>query len=455
MLRNIGSVGNVAPANPAQIEVHSGRPLVIRLITALLQEAQQHGRRRFALHNVQRAGVQNAQADGGRVQHHIHRARRVALADLVVGDGIDLHGGVSTAIPGQHPDDVGLLIAQLRGLEIQLIGGLGIAVALFHGLAVQRDPDLIGVDHTGPQLSIGTGDHRQGESLGGHVQAGPVQIGDDGGWIVPHRRVGIVRKIRVIAHPVLNKPQEGLSIIERQHKEVICVEIQLCLVVLVILRSKQQSVPGVGLIFQPDTDMQIALTQGIGHKGQLAVGQFCLGELLGFQRRINAGGIILITAAAVVAAAAAVVPVISSGSSAMIAGILGTTLVVIRIGATLVLAGVLHGLIRGSCGVLFVLALCWVRRRLGLVRLVRVRRLLRRVLGRIGILHALAGRCRLSILFSGVLSAGTAGALQRFRLKLLRLTADGIVRPCPPGGNQGSTDPCNQHNDQQNTDGAI
>ena len=49
----------------------------------------------------------------------------------------------------------------------------------------------------------------------------------------------------------------------------------------------------------------------------------------------------------------------------------------------------------------------------------------------------------------------TAGALQQFCLKLLRLTADGIVRPCPPGGNQGSTDPCNQHNDQQNTDGSI
>ena len=72
MLRDIGTVGNVAPANPAQIEVHSGGPLVIRLITALLQEAQQHGRRRFALHDVQRTGIQNAQADGGRIQHHIH-----------------------------------------------------------------------------------------------------------------------------------------------------------------------------------------------------------------------------------------------------------------------------------------------------------------------------------------------------------------------------------------------
>ena len=329
MLRDIGSVGNVAPANPAQIEVHGSRPLVIRLITALLQEAQQHGRRRFALHDVQRSGIQNAQADGSRVQHHIHRARRVALADLVVGDGIDLHGGVSVSVPGQHPDDVGLLIAQLRGLEIQLIGGLGIAVALFHGLAVQRDPDLIGVDHTGPQLGVGAGDHRQGEGLGGHVQAGPVQIGDDGGRIVPHRRVGVVREIRVIAHPVLNKPQEGLSIIEGQHKEVICVEIQLCLVVLVILRSKQQSVPGVGLIFQPDTDMQIALTQGIGHKGQFPVGQLCLGELLGFQRRINAGGIILITAAAVVTSAAAVVPVVSAGAITMVTGILGTAFVIV------------------------------------------------------------------------------------------------------------------------------
>ena len=201
--------------------------------------------------------------------------------------------------------------------------------------------------------------------------------------------------------------------------------------------------------------MQVPFAYGISHKGQLPVWQLRLGKLLGFQGRINAGRIIFLTAAAVVAAAAAVVPVISSGSSAMIAGIFGTALVVIRIGATLVLAGVLHGLIRGSCGSLFVFALCWARRRLGLVRLVRVRRLLRRVLVRIGILHALAGRCRLSILFSGVLSAGTAGALQRFRLKLLRLTADGIVRPCPPGGDQGSADPCNQHNDQQNTDGAI
>ena len=237
MLRDIGSVGNVAPANPAQIEVHGSRPLVIRLITALLQEAQQHGRRRFALHDVQRSGIQNAQADGSRVQHHIHRARRVALTNLMVGDGVDLHGGVSVTIPGQHPDNVGFFIAQLRGIEIQLVGGLRIAVALFHGLSVQCDPDLIGVDHTGSQFCIGTGDHRQGESLGGHVQAGPVQIGDDGGWIVPHRRVGIVRKIRVIAHPVLNKSQKGLPIIKRQHKEVICVEIQLCLVVLVILRS--------------------------------------------------------------------------------------------------------------------------------------------------------------------------------------------------------------------------
>ena len=329
MLRDIGSVGNVAPANPAQIEVHGGRPLVIRLITALLQEAQQHGRRRFALHNIQRPGVQDAQADGSRVQHHIHRACRVALTDLMVGDGVDLHGGVSVSIPGQHPDDVGLLIAQLRGLEIQLIGGLGIAVALFHGLAVQRDTDLIGVDHTGPQLGVGTGDHRQGESLGAHVQADPIQIGDDGGWIVPHRRVGVVREIRVIANPILNKPQEGLSIIERQHKEVVCVEIQLCLVVLVILRSKQQSVPGVGLIFQPDTDMQIALTQGIGHKGQFPVGQLCLGELLGFQCRINAGGIILLTAAAVVTSAAAVVPVVSAGAITMVTGILGAAFVIV------------------------------------------------------------------------------------------------------------------------------
>ena len=338
------------------------------------------------------------------------------------------------------------LIAGLGGLEIQFIGGLRIAVALFHDLPVQCDLNLIGVDHTGPQLGVGAGNHRQGEGLRGHVQTGSVQIGDDRGRIVPHRRVGIVRKIRVIAHPVLNKPQEGLSIIEGQHKEVICVEIQLRLVVLVILGSQQQSVSGIGLIFQPDTDMQVPFAYGISHKGQLPVWQLRLGKLLGFQGRINAGRIIFLTAAAVVAAAAAVVPVVSAGAITMVTGILG---------AALVLAGVLHGLIRGSCGVLFVLALCWVRRRLGLVRLVRVRRLLRRVLGRIGILHALAGRCRLSILFSGVLSAGTAGALQRFRLKLLRLTADGIVRPCPPGGNQGSTDPCNQHNDQQNTDGAI
>ena len=329
MLRDIGSVGNVAPANPAQIEVHSGRPLVIRLITALLQEAQQHGRRRFTLHNIQRPGVQNAQADGGRIQHHIHRARRVALTNLMVGDGVDLHGGVSVSVPGQHPDDVGLLIAQLRGLEIQLIGGLGIAVALFHGLAVQRDPNLIGVDHTGPQLGVGTGDHRQGEGLGAHVQAGPVQIGDDGGRIVPHRRVGVVREIRVIAHPVLNKSQKGLPIIKRQHKEVICVEIQLCLIVLVILRSKQQSVSGIGLIFQPDTDMQITFTQGIGHKGQLAVGQLCLGKLLSFQSRINAGRIVFFTAAAVVTAAAAVVPVVSAGAITMVTGILGAAFVIV------------------------------------------------------------------------------------------------------------------------------
>ena len=64
--------------------------------------------------------------------------------------------------------------------------------------------------------------------------------------------------------------------------------------------------------------MQIALTQGIGHKGQLAVGQLCLGKLLGFQCRINAGGIILLTAAAVVTSAAAVVPVVSAGAIAMV-----------------------------------------------------------------------------------------------------------------------------------------
>ena len=455
MLRDIGPVSNVAPVDPAQVEIHGSRPLIIRVIAVFLQEAQQHGCRRLALHDVQRTGIQNAQPDGGRIQHHIYRTRRVAFADLVVGDGIDLHGGVSVAVPGQHPDDMRFLIAGLGGLEIQFIGGLRIAVALFHDLPVQCDLNLIGVDHTGPQLGVGAGNHRQGEGLRGHVQTGSVQIGDDRGRIVPHRRVGIVRKIRVIAHPVLNKPQEGLSIIEGQHKEVICVEIQLRLVVLVILGSQQQSVSGIGLIFQPDTDMQVPFAYGISHKGQLPVWQLRLGKLLGFQGRINAGRIIFLTAAAVVAAAAAVVPVVSAGAITMVTGILGAALVVIRIGATLVLAGVLHGIICGSCGVLFVLALCWVRRRLGLVRLVRVRRLLRRVLGRIGILHALAGRCRLSILFSGVLSAGTAGALQRFRLKLLRLTADGIVRPCPPGGNQGSTDPCNQHNDQQNTDGAI
>ena len=141
--------------------------------------------------------------------------------------------------------------------------------------------------------------------------------------------MGIVRKIRVIAHPVLNKSQEGLPIIKRQHKEVICVEIQLCLVVLVILRSKQQSVSGIGLIFQPDTDMQIALTQGIGHKGQLAVGQLCLGKLLGFQCRINAGGIILLTAAAVVTSAAAVVPIVSAGAITMVTGILGAAFVIV------------------------------------------------------------------------------------------------------------------------------
>ena len=208
MLRDIGPVSNVAPVDPAQVEIHGSRPLIIRVIAVFLQEAQQHGCRRFALHDVQRTGIQNTQTDGGRIQHHIYRACRIALADLVVGDGIDLHGGVSVAVPGQHPDDVGFLIAGLGCLEIQFISGLGIAVALFHGLAVQRDLDLVGVDHTGPQLGVGAGNHRQGEGLRGHVQTGPVQIGDDGGWIVPHRRVGIVRKIRVIAHPVLNKSQK-------------------------------------------------------------------------------------------------------------------------------------------------------------------------------------------------------------------------------------------------------
>ena len=141
--------------------------------------------------------------------------------------------------------------------------------------------------------------------------------------------MGIVRKIRVIAHPVLNKSQEGLPIIKRQHKEVICVEIQLRLVVLIILGGQQQPVPGIGLIFQPDTDMQIALTQGIGHKGQFPVGQLCLGKLLGFQRRINAGGIILLTAAAVVTSAAAVVPVVSAGAITMVTGILGAAFVIV------------------------------------------------------------------------------------------------------------------------------
>ena len=75
--------------------------------------------------------------------------------------------------------------------------------------------------------------------------------------------------------------------------------------------------------------MQIALTQGIGHKGQLAVGQFCLGKLLGFQCRINAGGIILLTAAAVVTAAAAVVPVVSAGAITMVTGILGAAFVIV------------------------------------------------------------------------------------------------------------------------------
>lgn len=75
--------------------------------------------------------------------------------------------------------------------------------------------------------------------------------------------------------------------------------------------------------------MQIALTQGIGHKGQLAVGQLCLGKLLGFQCRINAGGIILLTAAAVVTSAAAVVPVVSAGAIAMVTGILGAAFVIV------------------------------------------------------------------------------------------------------------------------------
>lgn len=68
--------------------------------------------------------------------------------------------------------------------------------------------------------------------------------------------------------------------------------------------------------------MQIALTQGIGHKGQLAVGQLCLGKLLGFQCRINAGGIILLTAAAVV-------PVVSAGAITMVTGILGAAFVIV------------------------------------------------------------------------------------------------------------------------------
>ena len=75
--------------------------------------------------------------------------------------------------------------------------------------------------------------------------------------------------------------------------------------------------------------MQIALTQGIGHKGQLAVGQLRLGKLLGFQCRINAGGIILLTAAAVVTSAAAVVPVVSAGAITMVTGILGAAFVIV------------------------------------------------------------------------------------------------------------------------------
>ena len=91
--------------------------------------------------------------------------------------------------------------------------------------------------------------------------------------------------------------------------------------------------------------MQVPFAYGISHKGQLPVWQLRLGKLLGFQGRINAGRIIFLTAAAVVAAAAAVVPVVSSGSTAMIARILGTTLVVIRAGAALIFVWFLHGLI--------------------------------------------------------------------------------------------------------------
>ena len=143
MLRNVGAVGDVAPVDPAQIEIHGGAALIIRFIAPLLQETQHDRRRRFALYDVQRSAVQDSQTDGGRVQHHVHRACRVALADLVVGDGVDLHGGISVSVPGQHPDDVGFLVADLGRIEMQLIGRMVVTITLLNNFPVQCNLNLI------------------------------------------------------------------------------------------------------------------------------------------------------------------------------------------------------------------------------------------------------------------------------------------------------------------------
>ena len=224
---------------------------------------------------------------------------------------------------------MGFFVADLGCIEIQLINRLGIAIALFHVFPVQRNLNLIGVNRTGSQLGIGSGNYRQGEGLRGHVQTGSVQIGDNGGRIVAGFRIIIVGKIRVIADLVLNQPQESIPVVQRQHKLIFRIEIQQCFVVLIILRRQQQSVSGIGLVFQPDTDMQVALADRVGNEGELSVRKLRLGKLLGLQGRVNTGRIVFLAAAAVIAAVSAVVPIVAAGAAAVVAGILRTTLVVV------------------------------------------------------------------------------------------------------------------------------
>ena len=277
-LRHLRVIGHVAADDAAQIEVAFGAACIIGLIAVVPQELQHRRGHRVAFLDVHLAAVQNADPHCGGIQHYRDRTGVITLADLVVCNGVGAHSGVALSIPCPHTDDMRGHVAALRRREVQLVLRLTVAAEFLHGLAVQRDLDLVGVDGLCAQVGMaGDADRQLAVALnldGRAAQLRAVQPRHDGWWTFAHIRLILAGQIRVIADAVLDAAQECAAVVQRQDEGVLCVQIQLRLIVLPVTGGQQVSVARIRLVHQTDTNIQVlALTQRIGHEGQLAVRQ--------------------------------------------------------------------------------------------------------------------------------------------------------------------------------------